>query len=58
MSLEEAVLKNHFWRGDDYGCVKLLRFPSPFLNPGVEVGGAFANVLVIFELHKVSPAKP
>lgn len=23
--------------GDDYGCVKLLRFPSPFLNPGVEV---------------------
>lgn len=23
--------------GDDYGCVKLLRYPSPFLNPRIEV---------------------
>jgi len=23
--------------GDDFGCVKLIRFPSPFANPGVKV---------------------
>eukprot|EP00435_Cladocopium_sp_Y103_P060110 s647_g21.t2 len=28
--------------GDDYGCVKLLRFPSPFLNPGIEAYKPFA----------------
>ncbi|CAE7611023.1 EML3, partial [Symbiodinium pilosum] len=29
--------------GDDYGCVKLIRFPSPFVDPGVKVYSGHAS---------------
>ena len=27
-------------RGDDYGCVKLIKFPSPVANPGLQARGS------------------
>ncbi|CAE7369690.1 EMAP [Symbiodinium sp. CCMP2592] len=36
--------------GDDFGCVKLIRFPSPFANPGVKAGCAQTTVAVCVHL--------